>query len=181
MKEGDTIKEGTLLIGGWLEGKYTGIRYVHANGEVKAKVWYTQEEKVELKQVKIERTGTEENKYSVSINNFRINFYKTLSKLKNYDTIEEIKKIKLFSDFYLPVEIIKTTNYEQVEKSIEYTTQEAKQIGIEQAKQKLDEQVKNKENIINTYINYNQTDEFIEVEVIYEVLEEIGTKEKIVF
>ena len=43
------------------------------------------------------------------------------------------------------------------------------------------EQITNNENILNTYINYNETDEFIEVEVIYEVLEEIGTKEKIVF
>lgn len=41
VKEGDTIKEGSTLIGGWLEGKYTGIRYVHANGSVKAKVWYS--------------------------------------------------------------------------------------------------------------------------------------------
>lgn len=154
---------------------------MHANGEVKAKVWYTQKEKIELKQVKFEHTGIEENKYSVSINNFRINFYKTLSKLKNYDTIEEIKKIKLFSDFYLPIEIIKTTNYEQVEKSLEYTVEEAKQIATDKAKQKLDEQIENKENIINTYINYSQGDEFIEAEVIYEVLEEIGTKEKIVF
>lgn len=181
VKEGDTIKEGSLLIGGWLEGKYTGIRYVHANGEVKAKVWYTQKEKIELKQVNFKHTGIEENKYSVSINNFRINFYKTLSKLKNYDTIEEIKKIKLFSDFYLPIEIIKTTNYEQVEESVEYTVEEAKQVAIDRAKQKLDEQIESKENIINTYINYTQKDEFVEVEVIYEVLEEIGTKEKIVF
>ena len=42
VKEGDVIKQGTILIGGWLEGKYTGTRYVHANGEVKAKVWYEQ-------------------------------------------------------------------------------------------------------------------------------------------
>ena len=40
VKEGDTIKKGRLLIGGWLEGKYTGTRYVHANGSVYAKVWY---------------------------------------------------------------------------------------------------------------------------------------------
>jgi len=181
VKEGDTIKEGSVIIGGWLEGKYTGVRYVHANGEVKAKVWYTEKEKIDLKQVKFEHTGIEENKYSVSINNFRINFYKTLSKFKNYDTIEENKKIKLFSDFYLPIEIIKTTNYEQAEKTIEYTLEEAKQIAVEQAKQKLDEQIENKENITNTYINYNQTADFVEVEVIYEILEEIGTKEKIVF
>lgn len=181
VKEGDTVKQGSILVGGWLEGKYTGMRYVHANGSVTAKVWYSQKEKIDLEQVKKEHTGIQENKYSVRINNFRINFYKTLSKLKNYDTIEEIKKIKLFSDFYLPIEILKTTNYENVEKNIEYSKEEAKQIGIERAKETLDKQVNNKEDILNTYINYNETEQFIETEVIYEVLEEIGTKEKVVF
>ncbi len=181
VKEGDTIKQGSILIGGWLEGKYTGMRYVHANGEVTAKVWYTQKEKVQLKQTISERTGTQENKYSVTINNFRINFYKTLSKLKNYDTIEETKKIKIFSDFYLPIQIIKNTNYEYIQKDIQYTKQQAKELAIEKAKREIEQQIENKESILNTYINYNENEEFVEVEVIYEVLETIGTKEKVVF
>ncbi|MCI8362114.1 MAG: sporulation protein YqfD [Clostridia bacterium] len=181
VKEGDTIKEGTILVGGWLEGKYTGIRYVHANADVKAKVWYSQKEKIELKQVKSKQTGNKENKYSVKINNFKINFYKTLSKFKKYDTIEENKKIKLFSDFYLPIEILKKTNCEYIEENIEYSIEEAKEIGVKKAQEALDNQVQNKENMINTYINYNEQEEFVEVEVTYEVLEEIGTKEKIVF
>lgn len=181
VKKGDVIKEGTPVIGGWLEGKYTGIRYVHANGSVQAKVWYTQNEKVELNQVISRKTENEETKYSVRINNFTINFYKTLSKFKKYDTIEQNKKIKLFSDFYLPIEIIEKNNYELVEETITYTKEQAKQKAEEEAKKKLDEQVKVKENILNTYINYQETEEYIEAQVIYEVLEEIGTKEKIVF
>lgn len=181
VKKGDVIKEGTLVIGGWLEGKYTGTRYVHANGSVQAKVWYTQNERVELNQVISRKTENEETKYSVRINNFTINFYKTLSKFKKYDTIEQNKKIKLFSDFYLPIEIIQKNNYELVEETITYTKEQAKQKAEEEAKKKLDEQVKVKENILNTYINYQETEEYIEAQVIYEVLEEIGTKEKIVF
>lgn len=154
---------------------------MHANGEVTAKVWYSQKEKIELKQVKNEQTGSKESKYSVNINNFQINFYKTLSKFKKYDTIEENKKIRLFSDFYLPIEIVKKTNFEYKEESLEYSKEEAKEIGIRKAQEALEKQVQNKENIVNTYINYNEQEEFIEVEVTYEVLEEIGTKEKIVF
>lgn len=181
VKKGDVIKEGTPVIGGWLEGKFTGTRYVHANGSVQAKVWYTQNEKIDLKQVVSRKTENEETKYSVRINNFTINFYKTLSKFKKYDTIEQNKKIKLFSDFYLPVEIIQKNNYELIEETITYTKEQAKQKAEEEAKKKLDEQVKVKENILNTYINYQETEEYIEAQVIYEVLEEIGTKEKIVF
>ncbi len=181
VKEGDTIQKGSILIGGWLEGKYTGMRYVHANGSVQAKVWYSQKEKVELKQIKTERTGNEEVRYSVKINNFPINLYKTLSNFEKYDTIRENKKVKLFSDFYLPLEIEKIINYEVKEEKITYTKEQAKEIGIEKAKQTLEEQITNKENIVGTYTNYKETEDAVEVEVIYEVLEEIGTKEKLVF
>ena len=31
VKPGDIVTENTILIGGWMEGKFTGIRYVHAS------------------------------------------------------------------------------------------------------------------------------------------------------
>ena len=181
VKQGDTVNKGTILIAGWLEGKYTGIRYVHANGEIIAKVWYEEKQKVELNQVISKENGNSENKYSVKINNFQINFYKTLSKFKKYDTIGETKKIKIFSDFYLPIEITKITNKELIVEELTYSKEEAKQIAVEKAKKLLDEKIEDKEKLVNTYINYNETEEYIEAQVIYEVLEEIGTKEKIVF
>ena len=60
-----------------------------------------------------------------------------------------------------------------------YDKNEAKEVGIKDLKNKLEEQIHNKGNISNIYINTSETDEYIEVEVIYEVLESIGTKEKI--
>ena len=63
VKQDDVVTKGDILIAGWIDGKYTGTRYVHAEGEVKAKVWYTEKEKVALNQVIEEKTGnTEENK-----------------------------------------------------------------------------------------------------------------------
>lgn len=138
-------------------------------------------EKIPLEEVKKEPTGQVQNKYSVRFNNFQINFYKTLSKFKKYDTIEETKKIKIFSDFYLPIEITKHTSYEYKEYNEIHSIEEAKLIGENILKDKLNKQIENEENIVNSYINYNETDSFVEVEVIYEVLEEIGTKEKIVY
>ena len=37
VKVGDTVNAGTILINGWLEGKYTGIRYVHAKRRNRSK------------------------------------------------------------------------------------------------------------------------------------------------
>jgi similar to stage IV sporulation protein len=181
VKEGDLVKKGTILIGGWLEGKYTGTRYVHSNGQVEAKVWYTQKERVYLKEAKKEETGQVENKYSVNINNFKINFNKRVSKFKNYDTIKETKKLKLFSNFYLPIEIVKTTYKEYNNTEIVHTIEEAKTIGIERAKDKLNVQIENTSNITDEQINVSEGAEFVDVEVTYEVKENIGTKEKIVF
>lgn len=181
VKEGEIVKKGTVLIAGWLEGKYTGTRYVHATGSVQGKVWYTQKERIYFKQQKKEQTGNVENKYSLNINNFKINFNKGVSKFKNYDTIETNKKVKLFSNFYLPIELIKITNTEVNITDITYTLEEAKNIGIEKAKQELNNKIENLNNILSIQINDSQTSEYIEVEVTYEMLENIGTKEKIVF
>ena len=180
VKEGDIVTKGTVLIQGWLEGQFTGIRYVHANGEVQAKVWYSQKISVPLKQTKKIKTGKEENKYSVKINNFEINLPKGVPKFQNYDTIETSKKLKLFSDFYLPIEIHQKTYREYEEQEITYSIEEAKELGIAQADESLKEQIEGKQ-VTNKKINAEQIGANIEVEVIYEVLESIGTKEKIVF
>ena len=178
---GDTINVGTTLISGWMEGKYTGIRYVHAKGEIEAKVWYTKNKKINFKQEKKEETGNQENKYSIKLNNFKINFHKGVSKFKIYDTINEEKKFKIFSDFYLPISIIKTTYKEQENKEKIYTQEEAKNIGVQELEEEIEQEIENKENILNKNINTYESEEGVEVYVTYEVLENIGTEEKIVF
>ena len=61
VKEGDIVKKGDVIIAGWLEGKYTGKQYVHSQGEIQAKVWYTTTEKINLKETKKIETGNVEN------------------------------------------------------------------------------------------------------------------------
>lgn len=180
VSEGDVIKKGSVLIAGWLEGKYTGTRYVHANGEVLAKVWYSEKEKIYYKQHTRESTGNTEKKYSIYINNFAINLYKKLSKFEIYDTISEEKKLKISSNFYLPFKVIVKENKEVIEQEKIYSKDEAIQIGVDNAKKRLNLKIQDGEgDIVNEYINTNESEEYIEIEVIYEVLENIGTEEKI--
>ena len=180
VKEGDTVTNGDIIIAGWMEGKYTGKQYVHAQGEVQAKVSYTTIEKVYLKETKKVETGESENRYSVKINNFQINLLKTLPKFQKYDTIEENKKLKLFSNFYLPLEIVKYTYKEYEEQLVVHSFEEAKQIGIDRAKESLQEELDGKE-ILDKQVKVTSEPEYIEVEVTYEVKENIGIKEKIIF
>ncbi len=181
VKAGDTIKTGDILINGWMEGKFTGIRYVHARGEIEAKVWYTKNKKIPYKLTDTEYTGEEENKYRIKFGNFEINFPKKYSKFKIYDTIETENKIRLFSDLYLPISIVKTTYKEKKEVKKSYTVEEAKNIGIKELEEELEKEIENKDNIVNKNINTYEEEDGVQVYVTYEVLENIGTNEKIVF
>ena len=181
VKVGDTVNVGDTLISGWMEGKYTGIRYVHAKGEIEAKVWYTKNKKIMYNTTERRKTGEEENKYSLKFNNFKINLSKKLSKFQIYDTIETENKVRIFSNFYLPISLIKTTNQEVIEEQKTYDVEEAKNIGIQELEEELNNEIENKESIVNKNINTYVEDDGVNVYVTYEVLENIGTNEKIVF
>lgn len=181
VKVGDTVNVGTTLINGWMEGKYTGIRYVHAKGEIEAKVWHTKKMLVPYKTTERTETGNIEKKYKIKINNFEINLSKRLSKFKIYDTIDTENKFKIFSDFYLPISIIKTTNKEIKEEVKQYKLEQLKQLGIEELQKQLDSEIEDKNKIVNKIVNTYEKEEGIEVYLTYEVLENIGTNEKIVF
>ena len=181
VKVGDTVNVGDTLISGWMEGKYTGIRYVHAKGEIEAKVWYTKNKKIMYNTTERRKTGEEENKYSLKFNNFKINLSKKLSKFQIYDTIETENKVRIFSNFYLPISLIKTTNQEVIEEQKTYDIEEAKNIGIQELEEELNNEIENKEAIVNKNVNTYVEDDGVNVYVTYEVLENIGTNEKIVF
>ena len=179
VKPGDEVQKGQVLIQGTMEGKYTGIRYVHSLGEVEAIVKYEKTEKISLKKEENVKTGNKEEKYQIKINNFQINFYKTLSNFKIYDTIEEEKKLKIFSNLYLPISVCKVTNYELEENSNNYTIEEATEIGTQKLEKEIEAEIENKEKILNKSANVKETPEYVEVSVMYEVVENIGMQEKI--
>ena len=178
---GDTVNVGTVLINGWMEGKYTGIRYVHAQGDIEAKVWYTKSTKILYNTTERSETGNIENKYKIKFNNFEINLSKRVSKFKIYDTIDTEKKFKLFSDFYLPITLIKTTNKEEKEETKNYDFEQAKNLGVQQLEEELNKNITDSNKIVNKNINTYEKEDGLEVVVTYEVLENIGTNEKIVF
>ena len=178
---GDTVKVGTVLINGWMKGKYTGIRYVHAQGDIEAKVWYTKSTKILYNTTERSETGNIENKYKIKFNNFEINLSKRVSKFKIYDTIDTEKKFKLFSDFYLPITLIKTTNKEEKEETKNYDFEQAKNLGVQQLEEELNKNITDSNKIVNKNINTYEKEDGLEVVVTYEVLENIGTNEKIVF
>ena len=51
---------------------------------------------------------------------------------------------------------------------------------VQEIEEELLKEIENEENILNKQINENVADDYIEIEIIYEVIEEIGTNEKII-
>lgn len=180
VKVGDIVEKGDILIGGYMEGKYTDTRYVHAKGEVEAKVWYTKKIKSGFTREISEETGERKNRYSIKFNNFKINLYKTLPNFENYDTINETNKIRLFSNFYLPIEIDKTTYIENKKVPATYGIEELKEILIEELEQQFSNEGIDKLNVVNKVVNvYKKENNMLELEMTYEVTTNIGTEEKL--
>ena len=127
-----------------------------------------------------QETGNQETKYSVKINNFQINLHKSVPNFEKYDTIETYKKLKLFSNFYLPIGIVEYTYKEYEEIVVIHSIEEAKQIGEDRAAEELKDEIEGKE-ILDKQVKVKSEADYIEVEVTYEVEENIGIEEKIVF
>ena len=84
-------------------------------------------------------------------------------------------------NLYLPIELVKITNQEVKIEPKEYTLEEAKELTEQKLSADLEQTIGEVENIVGKQVNFYESDGAVEVEVIYEVLEKIGTNEKIVF
>lgn len=180
VNEGDFVHKGDLLVEGIMEGQYTGIREVPAKAEIFAKITYEKEEKAAFLQENDVRTGNKENKIEIKMNKFIINFHKRLSKFEKYDTIVEKKKVRFFSNYYLPLEIIKIQNFETEKKTIEYSEEELVNIIKEKLEKALNEELNldNTDNVTEELEIENINGE-LTVKLKYIILEKIGTKDNI--
>lgn len=156
VKVGDEVKAGDVLIAGYMEGKYTDKRYVHSLGEVQARVSYQESTKIYFHQENLTETGKEEKKYQIKFKNFQINFYKTLSKFKIYDTIYAEQNLKIFSNFYLPISVTEITNKEQIKEVKDYSEEEAIELGKKQLSETIENKIANKDNILRSKCKYRK-------------------------
>ena len=121
-------------------------------GEVEAKVWYTESTKIYYYQENLVETGEKETKFQIKFNNFQINLYKTLSNFEIYDTIYTEQNLKIFSDFYLPICIVKVINKEQQIEKKNYSLEEAIDLGVEQLTASIESQIEDTANILRNNI-----------------------------
>ncbi len=162
-----------------MEGQYTGVRYVHSDAEIEARVWHEATKTMMYEQDEATFTGNSRKRYSIKINNFQINLYKSLPNFEKYDTISERKKLRIFSDFYLPIELGIDEYQEIKEEKITYTYEELKSIILEELENQLSAEIEDENSVINKQINEKEIDGGLEIQLIYETLENIGIEAEV--
>ena len=103
---GEQVSVGDILVVGEIEGKYLGKREVFARADIVLENQIKYEKECTLEIEEKEKTGNVQKNVEFYINNFKINLHKSLLNFENYDTIRESRKLKLFSNYYLPIEIV---------------------------------------------------------------------------
>lgn len=79
----------------------------------------------------------------------------------------------------MPISVVKITNKEQIKAQKNYKKEEAINLGIEKLREKIKSQIENKGNILGTTVDTKEQEEYIDIYLTYEVLENIETYEKI--
>ncbi len=181
VKVGDEVKKGDILVEGVMEGLNTGTRNVYADADVFGLKIFTKERKETFVQNEKIETGKKKEKKEICINNFAINFNKSLLNFENYDTISTRKKIKIFAGFYLPFEIKNTTYIEYEIKQKVFSNEEL----ISKIERKLEEDMESEFELSKYEEKYkkrdlytNIEDDGITVKLVYEIRQKIGIKDE---
>lgn len=179
---GDEVKKGDVLVEGIMEGTYLGPRKVHAEATVLGKFVYEKEKKESFLQEEKIKTGKQEEKIEICINNFKINFNKGVSKFEKYDTITTNNKLKIFSDFYFPISVKKSINQEYEINQKQYSETELKDKIINALEEELESEyeiTKYEEKYKKREIYTNVENGEMTVKLVYEIQKEIMAKEEV--
>ncbi len=175
---GDNVSKGDLLVEGVMEGKYTGLREVRSDADIYVTSTYEKEKKEAFIQQKEERTGNEEKNVEIYLHNFKINFKKGVTKFENCDTIKTYKKVKLFSNYYIPIEIVNITNFELEKTFKTYTEEELTQKITNELQEELNQELNISDlNQVEQNVTSVVENDGVSVRLSYSVEEKIGTKE----
>ncbi len=148
---GDVVKEGELLISGIIDSQSQGVRYEHAQGEVKAYVNKEILVQIPFKSTKKVYTGKIYKEKYCKIYDFPLNF---LIKYRNsslfYDTIEKKEQLHILGISQIPIEITTSTKYEYTFEDVNYTVAEAVDLAFVELRTQMDKQLKDSELISKT-------------------------------
>ena len=171
VKEGDTVKEGQLLISGIIDHSDTiGVRYVHSMGQVIARTWYEETLELSLNEPYRQRTGRKAEIKYIGWDRLKVPYSKEAVEYADYD-VEVLKDGFFITEIYYEVEeVYWKSNIKKARKKLE-----------ELAEEKVKQAVPRGAKIIDKKVKYDMIESDKLIAVIYiEALEDIGMQQTIV-
>lgn len=178
--EGEIVKEGQILITGTINNEnFESPLLVHSEGNVFARTTYTQIIEEPIVKTIDEETGEVFTTREIVIGEKRIQLMNGEIPFKNYVESKKVKEIGDLGVIKLPVVTIQHT-YKEVERiKIKQDVDALKQITAVLGTQQLMDRIPDEANVISKDVRYSIEDNVLITNVIIEVSEDIGVKEKI--
>ena len=123
--QGQTVRAGDVLISGELVYQDLPYQYVYALGSVQARIWYSGEKKIPLKQLQTVRTGNKAVVRTMRVFGQEI-FLDGENPFAQYETEESEQDVM---NLGIPVTIITQTYYETQTREYSITQEEALELG----------------------------------------------------
>ena len=172
---GDVVKKGDLLISGIIDSKSQGVRYVQANGIVKAYVNKNIQVKIPFTDTTKSYTGNTYTEKTLKIFNY---FIKFSLKYRNYsaicDTIEKTEQITLFNSIKLPIYIVTVKHYEYEHVKKDYTKEQAVDLAFTELRKEMDKALSSAE-LISKSIETSYDDKYFYIDCKLHCIEDIGS------
>lgn len=178
---GDSVCKGDVLVSGIMESEHSNSVMVTADADIKIKTWYTDKIAIPYEKTTLTMSGNNEKKYKIKFGNYGINLTNNSTNFEKYDTINTVKKLRLFGSVELPIELLTTEYQELVTSNIKYTKEQAEAIAKEEVFKSILKTIPKESDVINSEYKIFQGDNEIIVRVVVECMENIGRKETITF
>lgn len=174
--QGQTVRAGDVLISGELVYQDLPYQYVYALGSVQARIWYSGEKKIPLKQLQTVRTGNKAVVRTMRVFGQEI-FLDGENPFAQYETEESEQDVM---NLGIPVTIITQTYYETQTREYSITQEEALELGKSELELELSKSIPQDAEILKTQslVKMVEGENAVTVSVFIETLEQIGqTKE----
>ena len=174
--QGQTVRAGDVLISGELVYQDLPYQYVYALGSVQARIWYSGEKKIPLKQLQTVRTGNKAVVRTMRVFGQEI-FLDGENPFAQYETEESEQDVM---NLGIPVTIITQTYYETQTREYSITQEEALELGKSELELELSKSIPQDAEILKTQssVKMAEGENAVTVSVFIETLEQIGqTKE----
>ncbi len=178
---GESVCKGDILVSGIMESEYSESIMVTADADVKIKTWYTDKLAIPYEKTILTASGKVEKKYKLCFGKYGINLINNSTKFEKYDTMNTVKKLRLFGKFETPIKL-ETTEYDElIANNIKYTKEQAQSIAKEDVYKSIIQTIPKDAEIIDCNYNFFEDENEVIVRIVIECLENIGQKEYITF